>query len=162
MTRTRLEEAVEKMIILKEITSPSGSLSDRAKREYEKVGKEVCERLKAWQALPEGCELNASLAWSDRASAWARKISLGIQEFKQECPEYWQKLNEIIEKHKNVRRLQIKFGVKDEHFPEEIYIKIIQECAGIDYERARKLYEALVMNDPLEKRTGSYEFLVPE
>ena len=39
MTRTRLEEAVEKMIILKEITSPSGSLSDERKENMRKLVK---------------------------------------------------------------------------------------------------------------------------
>lgn len=162
MGKTKLEEAVERMIVLKEITSPSGSLSDRTKREYEKVGKEVCERLKERQTLPENSNLIANLAWSDKAAAWARKITLGIKEFKQEYPEHGKILEEIIQKHRDVRRAKIEFGTREGPLPEEMYIEIIRECGVDDYNKAKRLYRALVKDDPLETREPKYEFLVPE
>lgn len=160
---TVLEESVEQLIAYKLLTSTTGSISDRAKRKYEGIGTKIAERLKTGDKLPEDSSLTIRLGWSDEVIVWARKISLALEEFKQVNPEAYNQLEEIREKHKNVRRTYLEFGGE---IPDEVYIKVIQETIkGMNYEEAEMFYERIKdVTKKLDKtkKEGLQRFLLPE
>lgn len=167
MPKTILEEAVEQMVILKRITSPTGSISDRAKSRLENCSKEVYERLKEKQYFSEDSKVYANLDWRD-GKGRARSMALGIQEFTKLYPEYGKKLQEIIEeKHRGIRRTYIEFGLNSENdLPQELYIRFIMSL-GEEFtrDRSEKLYYTIsefcdVIGRVKEK--GKYDILLPE
>ncbi len=168
MAKLKIEGDIEKLIAYKVITSITGTISDRAKRKYERLGKEASERFKANQEIPDTSGLIGKLDWSDKAVSAARKISLGIQEFSNRYPEYGKILEETIKKHRKVRRAYLEFGLKEgKKLDKEIYIEIIKEVIeGISNENALKFYNVLVEIDKeLQKKKkpmGLYTLLLPE
>ncbi|MEK6840566.1 MAG: hypothetical protein AABX79_01285 [Nanoarchaeota archaeon] len=156
-----LEDDTRKLIALKLLASASGSFGDRANRRFEQVREDLGKRLKKGTALPEDSELLLKLSWDDEAVKGARKISLGIEEFKQKYPEEGKTLQEIINKHRTTRRAYLKFGGVVE---EEIYIAIIREVMGkITYDTAREIYGTInSMAKVLGKEEGVQESLLSE
>jgi len=162
---TQLEESVQKLIAYKLITSITGTVSDRAKRKYEKIGEEVGNKFKEKQRLPENSYLIAELKWSDEAVNWARKMSLGIEEFKQAYPESGKLLDKSIEKHREVRRAYLEFGIKEGDLPESIYLEVIKELdKDISDTEAKQFYSIIKkLNKKLKgKEKGLQKFLLPE
>lgn len=162
---TKLEESVQKLIVYKLVTSVTGTISDRAKRKYEKVGEEIGDKFKNKQKLPEDSYLAAELKWSDEAVNWARKQSLGIEEFKQEYPKYGKILDDKIKKHREVRRAYLEFGIKEGDLPEEVYLEVIKDLVkGINDEEAKEFYNLLKeLNKSLKKdEKGLQRLLLPE
>ena len=141
MTKT-LEAETEKLIVLKELTSTTGSFSDRTGRRFEKIREKIGVKLKnkPRTRLPKNSKLVLKLGWSDEAISWARKISLAIEEFKQEYPEYGKELQKFIDKHRSVRRAYLEFGGE---VLADVYIEIIQEILNEDQKNAAKIYEAI-------------------
>ena len=125
--KTKLQTAVERMVVLKEITSPTGSLSDRAKRDLEKVCKEVRERIKNRQSLSKNSGLTANLTWDDKNYSWARNLSLALDELKEKYPRAWKKADDLIKKHRSVRRAQVEFGVLEDYLSRDLYLEVIEE-----------------------------------
>ena len=162
---TKLEEDVQKLMVYKLITSIPGIISDRAKRKYEKIGVEIGEKFKNKQKLPENSSLIAELKWSDEAINWARKMSLGIEEFKQAYPKYGEKLGEMIQKHKEVRRAYLEFGIRRGYLPESICLEVIRDVIpGIDDKKAREFYNFIKeLKEVLgKKEKGLQKLLLPE
>ena len=156
-----LEDDTRKLIALKLLASTSGSFGDRANRRFEQTREELGARLKKGAALPEGSELLLQLSWDDQAVKGARKIVLGIEEFKQKYSKEGARLQKIIDKHRRVRRDYIKFGGVVE---EEVYIEIIRDVmGGITYDTARSIYETMnSMAGVLGKKEGVQESLLSE
>ena len=162
---TKLEEDTQKLIAYKLITSITGTISDRAKRKYEKIGIYIGGKLKGAQKIPEDSNLRMDLKWSDEAVGWARKMSLGIREFKNEYPKYGKLLEEKIAKHKDGRRAYLEFGLKKGKIPEEIYLEVINEIIpGISETKAKEFYNFIKeLNQALKKKErGLQKFLLPE
>jgi len=169
MGKLGIERDVEKLIAYKLITSLTGTISDRAKRKYDNLGKEASERFKRKQVIPETSNLVGRLNWDDKAVSGARKVSLGIEEFNNKYPKYGKILAEIIQKHREVRRAYLEFGLKKgKELDEEIYIEVIKETiAGISDENALKFYNILVdinkdLSKTKKKTQGLYTLLLPE
>lgn len=169
MAKREIEKNVEKLIAYKLITSITGTISDRAKRKYEKIAKSAYERFKAKQSIPETSDLVAKLTWDDKAVSMARKISLGMEEFNNKYPKYGKILAEMIKKHREVRRAYLEFGLKKgKELDEGIYIEVIKETIeGISDEKAKKFYDLLnEINKELKKTKkkpeGLYTLLLPE
>jgi len=168
MAKRKIEKNIEKLIVYKNIASVTGSISDRAKRRYDKVGEETCKRLKSRQIVSEDSGLVARLGWSDDAVSWARNISLALEEFKQKYPKYGERLQEIIGKHREVRRNYLEFGLKEGDLVEEIYIESIKEIIeGISDERAKKFYEIIIklkeeLGKKKKKKQGLFKYHLPE
>jgi len=165
---TKLEENVERLIAYKLVTSVTGTISDRAKRKYEKIGEEIGEKFKDKQKLPENSYLIAQLRWSDEAINKARKISLALEEFRQEYPDYGKILDEKIEKHREVRRAYLQFGLKEGDLPENIYLEVIKEVvSGVSDEKAKEFYRVIkeisqALKKDKKKDKGLQELLLPE
>jgi hypothetical protein len=162
---SKLEENAEKFIAYKLVTSVSGIISDRAKRKYEKLGEYIGEKLKTKGGLSEKTNLYFNLKWSDDAANWARKLSLGIEEFKQEFPEYGQILEEKISKHREIRRAYLEYGVKHGDISEEVYTDVIKEVIpGITDSKAKTFYNFLkeVEIHLRKKNKGPQKFLLSE
>jgi len=169
MAKREIERNVEKLIAYKLITSITGTISDRTKRKYDKLGKETSERFKAKQVIPETSNLVGKLGWDDKAVSGARKILLGIEEFNNKYPKYGKILAETIQKHRGVRRAYLEFGLKKgKELDEEIYIEAIKETIeGVSDENALKFYNILVdINKDLrktrKKAEALYTLLLPE
>lgn len=136
-----LEDDTRKLIALRLLASTSGSFGDRANRRFEQTRDEIGLRLKKGTALPENSELLLKLSWGDEAIKGARKIGLAIEEFKQENQEGGKRLQELIDKHRSVRRAYLKFGGVVE---KEVYIEIIRDVmGGITYDTAMSIYETM-------------------
>lgn len=162
---TKLEEDVQKLIAYKLITSITGTISDRTKRKYEKIGVDISEDFKNKKKLPKDSYLIAELKWSDEAMNKARKISLGIEEFRQAYPEYGKILDETIEKHKKVRRDYLEFGLKEGDLPENIYLSVIKELdKEISDTEAKQFYNIIKkLSKKLKKKeNGLQKLLLPE
>ena len=65
MSKTKLEDVVERMVVTKRVTSPTGSISDRAKRVLEISAQEAYQRLKEKQDFSDSSVVHASLSWKD-------------------------------------------------------------------------------------------------
>lgn len=117
-------------------------VGEKARRKYEKLGEEIGVMLKKKQKLPENSYLKMDLKWSDEAPSWARKQSLGIEEFKQKYPEHGVELQEMIDKHRKVRRAYLEFGIKEgQEIPEEVYVGIIKELVpDLEEDKSREFY----------------------
>jgi len=165
MAKRILEEQTERLIAYKFLTSTTGRISDRAKRKYEKRGEEVGKRLKEGDRIPESSPLILNLRWSDRAVSYARNISLALEEFRQVNPEAYQQFQEILSKHRSVRRAYLEFGGE---IPDEVYISVIREVVGeekISEEEARAFYNSLHrIGEGLKKKReeGLSTLLLPE
>lgn len=161
MAKTILYELAKKIISYKFLTSITGSISDRAKRRYEKLAKEAGERLKKKDSLPEDSELILNLIWDDKAVSSARNYTLALEEFKQKNPEAYIQFDEILKKHRTVRRAQLEFGGR---VSEKYYIKVIQEIMpDLSEGGARLLYGSLLNTQKtLKKKKGLTTFLLPE
>ena len=165
MGRTKLEGLTEKLISLKLITSTTGTLSDRAKRKYEKTGEEAYKILKTKKRLPEDSSFLINLTWDDQAVNWARNLTLAIEEFKQKYPEYGEKLSEIISKHRRTRRAYLEFGLVKEDLSEEEYIEVIKGLVkGLDDEKAWNVYNSVrILEGAFNKRKRKIQrLLLPE
>jgi len=165
MSKRKLEQQAEELIAYKLITSTTGSISDRAKRKYEKVGEEAAERLKNRDSLPEDSNLVISLGWSDESASWARKINLAIEEFKQTYPDQGKILQEIIDKHRSFRRGYIQFGVKQGELPKDVYTSAVQSIfPDASAEEAEKFYEFVTLSNRLlkKKAEGLQKIILPE
>lgn len=165
MEKTKLEEIIEKMIALKRITSPTGIISDRAKRKYDDQVKEAYGRLKNKDKFSESSIIGADLDWYDDTRQ--RGMALGLREFEKKYPEYGKILRNIIAKHREGRRAHINFYLKpDQDLPSEFYINAIMSLGDeFDRLRAEKLYGALnEFFDKLgkEKEPGKYSVLLEE
>jgi len=148
-----LEELAEGLVSFKLLTSITGTISDRAKRRYEKIGKSAYEILKTKKKLPEDSNLLLNLTWTDKSDSWARNLSLAIEEFKQKYPGPGLKLVEIIGKHRKTRRAYLEFGLTGGELPPEIYIKAIQKIAkGLGEEEARNVYESVRILEKVVKK----------
>jgi len=159
---TTLKEYAGGLIAYKFITSITGRISDRAKRVYERLGKEASERLKEKEKLPEKSDLILRLKWSDEAVAWQRKITLALEEFKQVNPEAYEQFEKIREKHKAVRRAYLEFGGE---IQDEIYVGAIKGVIkGITDRDAIAFFNRLkVTNKVLGKdEEGLQKLLLPE
>ena len=101
------------------------------------------------------------MGWSDESVAWARKINLGIEEFKQDHPKEGIMLQEYIDRHKNERRAFLEFGGEVE---EEIYIEIIQNMfKELDYDGARSVYNfCCYLENVLGKNKDIYRSILSE
>ena len=141
MTKT-LEAETEKLIVLKELTSTTGSFSDRTGRRFEKIREEIGTKLKnkPKTRLPKNSKLVLKLGWDDEAISWARKINLAIEEFKQKYPESGKELQELIDKHRSVRRAYLEFGGE---ILAGVYIEIIRDLLNENRKNAAKIYEAI-------------------
>lgn len=158
----KLEEETLRLIGHKHLTSTTGKVSDRAKRKMDKIGRGVYDILKKRKEKKFEREgLMVGLRWSDEAPAWARNISLALEELRQEDPESYKKVESKIKKHRTSRRAYIEFGG---NVPEEIYIEIIQEImGGINYEEASEIYKTMVkMEEILGKNDGLQKLLLSE
>ncbi len=156
-----LEDNTRRLIALKLLASVSGSFGDRVNRRFEQTREELGKRLKDKAALPENSGLLLKLGWSDEAVKGARKINLAIEEFKQNYSKEGKKLQELIDKHRSVRRAYLQFGGIVE---EDVYIEIIREVMGkLDYDRAKSIYEATnLMARVLGKEEGVQVSLLSE
>lgn len=162
---TKLEESVQNLLAYKFITSITGAISDRAKRKYDKIGKYVADNFKEKKFLPENSYLSAELKWSDEAANWARKMTLGIEEFKQAYPEYGKILNNMIENHREIRRAYLEFGVKGGELNEKVYVNAIKELdKNITDQEAKQFYRIIKkLNNSLKKKNkGLQKLLLPE
>mgnify|MGYP001361031925 CR=1 FL=1 len=137
-----LEADIEKLIVLKELTSTTGSFSDRSRRRFEKIREEIGTKLKnkPKTRLTKNSNLVLRLGWGDEAISWARKINLAIEEFKQKYPEQGKELQELIDKHRSVRRAYLEFGGE---VLADVYIEIIQDILNENRRNAAKIYEAI-------------------
>lgn len=169
MVKREIEKDVERLIAYKLITSITGTISDRAKRKYEGLGDETSEKFKTKQAIPETSDLVAKLKWDDKAVSAARKISLGTEEFTTKYPKYGKILAETIQKHREVRRAYLEFGLKEgKELDEEIYVEVIKEVIeGISDEKAKRFYGVLreiseELDKKKKKKEGLYTLLLPE
>lgn len=156
-----LEDYTRRLIALRLLASVSGSFGDRVNRRFEQTREELGKRLKNKAVLPANSELLIKLGWSDEAVKGARKISLAIEEFKQNYSEEGKRLQELIDKHRSVRRAYLEFGGIVE---EEVYIEIIREVMGeLDYGQAKSIYEATnLMARVLGKEEGVQKSLLSE
>lgn len=166
MTKTKLEEVVECMIALKRVTSPSGSISDRAKFRLDKYATEAYARLKEGQRFSDDSCVTANLDWRDETRA--KGMALGIQEFSKKYPKYGKILDEIInEKHRKPRRTYIEFGLNsDSELPEEFYIQVIMSLGG-EFTRTKSEKLFLALSEFWDrigrvKIRGKYDILLPE
>ena len=165
---TKLEENVEKLIAYKLITSLTGAISSRIERKYKKMGEEIGEKFKNKQKLPEDSYLLADLKWSDEMIGYARRISLSLEEFKQNKPKMYKAFMEIYEKHKQSRREYIEYGIKEGDLSEDIYLEVIKEVMNdkITDGKAKEFYYMLKeLNSSLKKgkkEKGLLKFLLPE
>ncbi len=164
MAKKRLVELAERLIAGKFLTSITGRISDRAKRKYEKIGVEAGERLKQKDRIPEGSGVVLDLKWNDKAVSYARNFALALKEFEQVNPEAYQQFQEILGKHRSVRRAYLEFGGE---IPGEIYIQIIREIIGegkISDEEARDFYNSLytVAEKLRGRKEGLSKLLLPE
>jgi hypothetical protein len=168
MVKSKLEQAIENMIILKRVTSPSGTVSDRAKRLFDKQAEDAAKRLKNRQELPENSHLTARYRIKNQSRA--RGMRLGIERFKQEYEEEGPVLQSYIDEQREVRMSHIEFGIDPEHDLErEFYVEVIKSLGGrsgdITDEMAEQWYEALSISwDRIGrvKTPGHYELLLPE
>lgn len=161
----KLEGNAQKLMAYKLVTSVTGIISDKAKRKYEKIGSDIGGKLKNNQRLPEDSNLIVDLKWSDEAVNWARKLNLGIEEFKQDYPKQGEILQEYIEKHRNVRRAYLEFGLKSGDLPERVYLDVIKEIIPeISEAKAKEFYNLIKeLNQTLKKKEkGLQRFLLPE
>ncbi len=152
-----LKEETEKLIVLKDITSTTGSFSDRTGRRFEKIREELGTKLKKDPKirLPKNSKLVLKLGWSDEAVSWARKINLAIEEFNQKYPKYGKELQKLIAQHRSIRRAYLEFGGE---ISEEVYIGIIQDVLNENRKNAAKVYEAIsYIGYSLGKEKGSVQ-----
>jgi len=93
----------------------------------------------------------------------ARKISLAIEEFKQENLDYWKILNEKIEKHREVRRAYLEFGL-EKGFARRYLSGFIKELdKDISDSEAKQFYGIIKkLNKKLKKKGGLQKLLLPE
>jgi len=91
------------------------------------------------------------LKWSDKAVSFARNIALALEEFKQENPEAYQQFQEILGKHRAVRRAYLEFGGE---ISDELCVQAIRDTMGdITQTRAEQVYRALrKLSDSLAKK----------
>jgi len=165
MDRNKLEEPAEKFTFYKFFGGVINSLGDRIKRRYENIGKFLGDELKKGNKLPENSNLTANLFWSDRAPSYARKITLAFEEFKQVNPDAYKQLEEIINKHRKIRRAMLNCSVKKYNPQEEDYVGIISDLIdGIDSSEARNLYREIenVGKKLGKSATDIQTFLLPE
>ena len=163
--KTKLEEIAEGLVSFKLLTSITGTVSDRAKRIYEKTGKAAYEILKTKKKLPKESNLLLNLTWTNKSDSWARNLSLAIEEFKQKYPEHGLKLTEIIGKHRKTRRAYLEFGVISGELPPERYIKAIQEITkGLDEKEVRNIYDSVrILEKAVKKKKEKiHTLLLPE
>ena len=157
----KLREYAQEIIAYKFLTSITGKISDRAKRRFEKSGKEASERLKSKETLKDS-DLILKLGWSDEAISKARKINLALEEFKQVNLEAYEQFEKIRNKHKSVRRSYIEFGGE---IPDEHYVRVIREIIPEMSKRdAVAFYNRLKVTDRVlsKKEKGLQRFLLPE
>ncbi|MBU2104390.1 MAG: hypothetical protein KKF67_01265 [Nanoarchaeota archaeon] len=165
MAKSKLENFARDLIILKSITSTTGTVSDRAKRKYEKVGVDSSELLKEKRCLPEDSQFSLDLKWSDQAPSWARKLTLALEEFKQVNLEAYQQFEEIRKKHKKVRRAYLEFGLIKGDLPEEDYLDAIKGLIkGLNDNEVRNVYDSIrILDESLKKKKKFTEtLLLPE
>ena len=162
MGKRSLEKSAEELIAYKFLTSTTGSFSDRAKLQYEKIAEIIGETLKTI----DGCEykdlgFSLSLRWDDKAISTARKIKLGIEEFKQKYPKKGKELQNMIDKHREIRRAYLEF---EGDSSEKVYINLIQKLVKCDEAQASKILEASnELGVALEKdKKGLQTFLLSE
>jgi len=156
-----LEEIAKDFIALKELRSPVNIISERCRRKYEEIGKEIGDIMKKGKSLPEYSKIYITLKWDDKASNSARQISLALKEFEQVNPSAYKQLIEIKEKHKIVRRAYLEFGGEVES---EVYVNLIKELIDTDDEKALEVYNDILFFDNLLKRKKEKEydtFLLP-
>jgi len=159
---SKLEEETLKLIGYKHLTSTTGRVSDRAKRKMDKIGNNIYDILKKRKEKRFEREgIVVGLRWSDEAPAWARNISLALEELKQDDPEAYKRVEAKIQKHRTSRRAYIEFSGD---ISEQLYTEIIQEVmGGISYEEANEIYRAMIkMEEFLGKSNGLQKLLLPE
>lgn len=155
----------EGLIGYKLITSVTGSVSDRAKRIYQKLGEEVGNRLKEKDTLPEGSNIYLELKWGDERNAAARQTSLALEELKQVNPEAYKQFEKIKEKHKKARRGHLEFRVIKGDLQEEIYIDAVKSIfKNITSKEAEKIYEGIIKMSAFLGKSPNIKqtFLLPE
>jgi hypothetical protein len=158
-----LKEYTQRIIGYKFLTSITGKISDRAKRKFENTGKEASEKLKVKEKL-EDPDLTLRLGWSDESVAWARKITLALEEFKQVNPKAYNQFEEIRNKHKEIRRAYLEFGGE---ISDESYVGIIREIIpDMNQRDAIYFYNGLKNADNVlskdKGKKGLQRFLLPE
>ena len=163
MGKPILERLAGQLIAQKFVTSVTGSMSDRAKRRLEATAKLTADRLKRKESLPENSGLILNLTWDDKDVSKSRNYTLALEEFKQVNPEAYAQLQEILGKHRDVRRCSLEFGGD---ITNTIYIDTIRDVLGqgnIQEEYARTFYGHLLrVSEALKKKGGPYSFLLPE
>ena len=163
MPKTKLEEIVESMIALKRVTSPTGIISDRAKRNYDESSQEAYEKLKREKKL-DGVLVGSKLTWKD--TNIQKGMALGIREFEQKYPEHGKILRDIIATHRKGRRAHIEFYLQPgRDLPKEFYRGVIMSL-GDEFTsvKSEKLYGALKeFWDKLgREKEGRYSVLLNE
>lgn len=162
MIMEKLEDLTITLLTNKLITNTTGPLSTRTKRNVEKAAKKARDILKRRKDMVADLKrMKIGLRWSDDQVAWARNIKLALEEFRQKYSDLWPALDEIITKHRNVRRAYIEFEGK---LPKEFYLDTIRDVMeGTTHKEAEKIYESiLIMEKRLEKEKDSYYVILPE
>jgi len=157
-----LQELAEGVFANRFVASITGRIHNKAKRVYGKLAVQAANRYKKGDRLSEDSKLILKVHWSSKEVSKARNTTLALQEFAQKNPRGYTQLQEIMDKHRRVRRGNLTFGGE---LPEQRYVEIIQKLIpGIDYGQAEQFYHELhSLESSLGKRDESViSYLLPE